>query len=172
MFEAQPAILTIGGAVYTPNGTIKSPFVLTTSVPRKKRRRFIPLPCELAHETATRNVLADALVDLFDQGTAESEGRIRLFTAGGITLLSTILMANPAFGSAVSGVASGNSLPWTDLSAVGSGTAAEFIAYDRDETPILSGDVSLSGDEVSVNDTEIAVNDIVKLLTVSYTAPP
>lgn len=164
--------LTIGGVICNPDGTIKQQITLTSRVPKRLRRLFSLLPCELQHDNAARNTMADALVDLFDAGSTNATGRLLLYTAGGVTLLSTILMANPAFASAVSGVAAGASLPWTDLSAVGSGIAAEFVAQDRDETPILSGAIAVSGGEMNFPQLEVAVNDIVKLLSVSYTAPP
>ncbi len=171
-FVASKGRLTIGGVICNPDGTIKRSIKLTSSVPDKLRRRFTPFPCVLQHDNSARNILADALVDLFDLGSTNAQGRIKIYTTGGITLLATVLMANPAFGTAVTGIAGGASLPWTDPLAVGDGSAAEFVAVDRDETLILTGDVALSGEEMSFPQLEIAVNDIVKLLSVSYTAPP
>ena len=164
--------LHIGGVVCNPNGTIKQSISLTTRVPGRLRRLFPFLPCELSHDNSARNILADALVDLFDLGSTNAAGSFKLYTTGGITLLSQILMANPSFGSAVSGVANGLTLPWSDLSAVGDGYAAEFTALDRDENLILTVEVGISGVEMTFPQPEIAVNDIVKLLSVSYTAPP
>ncbi len=164
--------LNIGGVICNPDGTIKSPIILSANVPVELRRRFIPLPCELQHNNTTRNILADALVDLFDVGSTNAEGRLKIFTTGGITLLAVVLMGNPAFDASVIGVAQGASLPWSDQLAVGSGLAAEFIAYDRDEAIILNGDVAVSGAELNFPQLEIAVKDIVKILSVSYTAPP
>jgi len=172
-FVAQKGRLTIGGVVCNPDGTIKSTFDLKADVPEQSRRRFTPLPCALQHNNVARNIIADALVDLFDLGSANATGKLRIYTTGGITLLSTILMAAPpAFGDAATGVADANTLPWTDLTAVGAGTASEFTALDRDENIILTGDVALSGQEMTFPQLEIALNDIVKLLSVSYTAPP
>jgi hypothetical protein len=170
--QAQPGRLTIGGVICNPDGTIKQPITLTSRVPERLRRLFHFLPCTLQHDTLARNAIADALVDLFDVGSTNSEGRIKIYTAGGITLLATILMANPAFGAAANGIATGLTLPWSDTGASGAGTAAEFIAVDRDENQILNGDIALSGEEMSFPQLEIAVNDIVKLLTVAYTATP
>ena len=169
---AQPGRLTIGGVICNPDGTIKSPLSLTADVPDSSRRRFFPFPCALQHDNSARDILADALVDLFDLGSGTAQGRIKIFTAGGISLLATVLMANPAFGAASTGVASGLTLPWSDASAAASGTAAEFIAVDRDDNPVLAGEVAVSGGQMYFPQLEIAVNDIVKLLSVSYTAPP
>ena len=171
-FQAQPGRLTIGGVICNPDGTIKQPIILTSRVPDRLRRLFHFLPCTLQHDTPARNAMADALVALFDVGSGTSEGRIKVYTAGGITLLATILMANPAFGAAASGIASGLTLPWSDAGAAGAGSAAEFVAVDRDDNQILNGDIALSGEEMSFPQLEIAVNDIVKLITVAYTASP
>ena len=164
--------LNIGGVICRPDGTIKTAINLNADVPVRLRRRFVPLPCELTHDTAARNAMCDALVDLFDVGSTNASGRIVLQTTGGITLLATIIMAIPAFGPSVFGVAPGLTLPWSDQLAVGDGLASEFIAMDRDENVIMTGDVAISGAEMNFPQTEIAVNDIVKLLSVSYTAPP
>lgn len=169
--KARPGRLTIGGVICNPDGTTKSPLCLQSEVPRSLRRRFI-LPCEIQHDTDARNVMADALTNLFDIGSVNTEGRIKIFTTGGITLLATVLMADPAFDPAVFGVAQGYDLPWRDLKASGSGTASEFIAIDRNEKAVLTGHVAVAGEDMSFPQTEIAVNDIVKLLSVSYTAPP
>jgi len=171
-FVASSGLLNIGGVICNADGTIKQNLLLTASVPDTSRRRFTPLPCQLMHDNVARTLLADTLVDLFDLGATNAEGRIRIYTAGGITLLATILMANPSFGNAVNGVADGLGLPWSDPMASGSGTAAEFTVLDRDESVILTGAVAESGEEMSFPQLEIAVNDIVKLLSVSYTAPP
>lgn len=171
-FVALASQLTIGGVILNPDGTIKSKLKLTSLVPDRLRRLFSFLPCELQHNTTSRNIMADAVVDLFDLGSAAAAGTINIYTENGITLLASVPMANPAFDDAANGIAAGLSLPWTDLAAVGSGSAYEFVAVDRDDFPVLTGNVSISGDEITFPDAEIAVNDIVKLLSVSYTAPP
>lgn len=164
--------LTIGGVVCNPDGTIKQQITLTSRVPKRLRRLFSFLPCELQHDNAARNIMADALTALFDIGSANAAGSFKIYTAGGITLLSQILMANPAFGAANVGIAQGLSTPWTDLNAVGNGYAEDFVALDRDETMILQGNISTSGEEINFPNPEIAINDIVKLLSVQYTAAP
>lgn len=171
-FVSQQGRLTIGGVICNPDGTIKQKLTLDATVPDSSRRHLFPFPCMLQHDNDARDVLADALVDLFDVGSANATGYLKLFTAGGITLLSTVLMANPAFGSSVTGVAEGLVMPWVDYAASGDGLAENFIAYDRDNKVILTGGVNTSGEEISFPQLEIAVNDIVKLLSVSYTAPP
>lgn len=171
-FVAGKGRLQIGGVICFPDGTIKQPLSLEASVSGQARRRFVPLPCELQHDNATRNSLANAVVDLFDLGSGNAEGRIKLLTAGGVTLLATVLMGNPAFTTATNGISQGVDLPWTDTSAVGTGIASIFQAVDRDDNLILQGDVAISGGEINFPQLEIAVDDIVKILSASYTAPP
>lgn len=168
---AQSGRLTIGGVICNPDGTIKQKLTLDASVPDTSRRLF-PFPCTLQHENDARDILADALCNLFDVGSIEPQGYFKLFTEGGITHLSTVPMAQPAFDASVTGVATGLVMPWVDYNAAGSGLADMFIGYDRDNKVILTGGVNTSGEEMSFPQLEIAVNDIVKLLSVSYTAPP
>ena len=168
---ARPAGITLGGVICGPDGTIKTPLKLSAYVPKAQlRRRFIPIPCELQHEILSRNAMGDAVVDLLDLGSANAEGRIKIFTTGGITLLATLLMANPAFDDTVSGIAPGLGLPWTDASAVGSGLASDFTMIDRDENVIMTGDVDIAGEEMNFPQVEVTVNDLVKILSCSYTA--
>jgi len=171
-FVSDESQLQLGGVICNPDGTIKQTIKLKSRVPAAPRRRFIPLPCVLRHDNDARDVIADALCDLFDVGSLNSQGRIRIYTTGGITLLATVLMANPAFTNAVNGVSPGFDLPWRDMLASGSGLAAEFIAIDRNETVILTGDVAIAGGELNFPQLEIAQNDIVKILSATYTAAP
>jgi len=169
---ASSGSIQLGGVICNPDGTIKHSILLNSRVPIAPRRRFLPFPCELRHETAARNTMANALCDLFDVGSLNSQGRLRLYTAGGITLLATVLMANPAFSNAANGISPGVNLPWSDSSAAGSGLAAEFIGVDRDENLIITGDVAIVGGEMNFPQLEIATNDIVKILSATYTAAP
>ena len=171
-FVSGSADLQLGGVICGPDGTIKHSILLKSRVPTTTRRRFVPLPCELRHETNARNVIADALCDLFDVGSLNSQGRLRLFTEGGITLLATVLMANPAFTNAVSGVSPGFDLPWSDSMASGNGLAAEFIGIDRDEAVVITGDVAIFDGQLNFPQLEIATHDIVKILSATYTAAP
>jgi hypothetical protein len=172
----QPGNLQLTGEIIRPSGSVKITLTCekqrSTWLARLSRLISYFLPATLTHEVATRNAIADAVVDLLDVGSVNPTSRLRIYTTGGITLLATVLMANPTFGAAVSGVAAGLSLPWSDDAAPGSGVAAEFDMIDRDETVILRGDVAISGEEVSFTDLEIAALDIVKINTATYTACP
>jgi hypothetical protein len=124
------------------------------------------------HDTVTRNAIADAVVDLVDAGSLNANGRCLIYTDNRISLLAVIELANPAFAAAVSGVAIGLSMPLSDALADASGAAAIFDVVDRDENVVFSGSVALSGADMTVPDTEIAQDDIVKIISLNYTAPP
>lgn len=169
---SSPASLSLGGVICRPDGTPKSRFNLIEKEmanPRLSILRYF-FPCELMHNIPTRNAMADAVVDLIDVGSTNAEGRLNIYTESRIDLLAVVLLALPSFGPAVSGVAPGLTLPWTDPLAPGSGIASEFNIVDRDENEIMSGDVALSGDEINFPSLEIDVNDLVKILSASYTA--
>lgn len=129
-------------------------------------------PCA-THQTTTRNVIADAVVDLVDLGTTNANGKVLIYSANRQTQLAEVDLANPAFGDAVTGVALANSLPLSDSLADAGGTAALFDVVDRDENVIYTGTIGTSAeDDMVVIDTEIAKDDIVKIVQLSYTAPP
>lgn len=172
---ATPGQLQISGVVLNADGSPKFP--LSGSVPSLSpvgwRRSFLRFfPCTLTHANAVRNAQADCVVDLIDAGSVNTEGSIKIYTANFLTLLATVVLANPSFGAAVNGVAAGLSLPWSDASAAADGIPAKLAVVDRDENPILYGDVALSAGELTLQELEINTNDIVKILSASYTAPP
>jgi len=98
------------------------------------------LPCDISHEATVRDAVADLVVDKVDLGSLNATGRMLVYTLNRITKLATIVLANPAFGAAVSGVAPGLSVPLSDALADASGTAAQFDVVDRDENIIYSGE--------------------------------
>jgi len=125
------------------------------------------------HETSTRNAIADVVVDRVDVGSTNAAGKIRVYTANHISLLAEIDMANPAFGPAVVGIAPALGLPLADSLADAPGSAAEFDAIDRDEDVVFSGTVGIdSSFDMTVPNTEVSLDDIIKIISLNYTAPP
>lgn len=129
--------------------------------------------------TAARNAAADAIVDLVDAGPAA--GTIRVYsgsqpatgdTAETGTLLVTFTLADPAFGSAASGVAS---LSGTPISATGvaAGTAGWFRAEDSTGANVFDGSVSATGGggELQLSTTTISVGVTVQITSGSVTMP-
>ena len=94
--------------------------------------------------TAARNAACNAVVDLCDAGTGTAAATLKIYTTGLGTLLSSHLMTNPAFGDAAIGVATAAAIA-DDTDADNTGTAAEFVIVDRDDTQVLAGSVSAAG---------------------------
>jgi len=124
------------------------------------------------HDALIRNLIANTVVDQVDIGTTNISGRLILYTANHIVKLAVVILPDPAFSAAVSGIATGLGMPLSDALADASGSAAEFDVINRDEAVIFSGSVALAGADMTVPDTEIAKDDIVKIISLNYTAPP
>lgn len=97
-----------------------------------------------------RNTMCDAIVDSLDAGSGAGTIAIRSGTRPTLptdtatgTLLATVTCADPAFGSASSGVAT-----MTDpgsVNAVATGTASWFRAFDSDGNAKFDGSVTATG---------------------------
>lgn len=123
--------------------------------------------------TAARNAACDAIVDLIDGGTGAGTVEIRTgskpatpATAATGTLLATLTLSDPAFGSAANGVATAGAVTG-DSSADASGTAGWFRVKDSSGTAIMDGTVTLSG---GGGDMILSALDIVAGGTVNVSA--
>lgn len=101
--------------------------------------------------TATRNAIADAVVDRLDAGAGAGYIEIRSGsqpatgdTAASGTLLATHTLSDPAFGAAASGVATAAAIG-DDVSIDATGTAGWFRAYDSDADAVIDGSVTATG---------------------------
>lgn len=122
--------------------------------------------------TAARNAANNAIVDLIDIGSTNPEGRILIGTTAMGTVLATLDCNNPAFGDSAAGVSTLDVSPAVeDTNAANSGTAAEFQIVDRDETVILTGDVSTSGAALNLNTTTITAGVKVSITSMTVTVP-
>lgn len=100
--------------------------------------------------TAAINAAANAVVDLCDAGAGAATLKIYSGslpadgdTTPAGTLLATVTLADPAFGSAAAGVAAATDPDAVTISA--SGTAAVFIIEDSDGNNVMTGDVTATG---------------------------
>lgn len=129
--------------------------------------------------TGTVNAKADAAVDRLDAGSGA--GMIRIYTgsqpasandAVSGTLLCTFTLADPAFGSAVAGVATLASTPRT-ATAVAAGTAGWFRAVDSTGSGVFDGSVTATGGggQIELNTTTLSVGVDVELTSGTYTQP-
>lgn len=129
--------------------------------------------------TATQNAKADAAVDLIDGGAGA--GTLKIYSgaqpasandAASGTLLVTVTLADPAYGSAASGVAA---LAGTPLSATASagGTAGWFRVEDSAGATIFDGAVTATGGggELELDNTSITNGQTVNINSLPYTQP-
>lgn len=120
--------------------------------------------------SSVRNAIANAVADACDVGSANAQGRLRIYTAGFSTLLAELNMANPAFGDAAAGVATANAIT-DDSSADATGTAAVFRIVNRDAATVVEGTVSTSGADLNLNSTSITAGVAVSVSSLTVTAP-
>ena len=125
----------------------------------------------LTHTTATRNAMADAVVDRIDLGTTDTTGDLVIQTSGDVEVATLSWTATPAFGAATGGVATMNAIN-DDTSATG-GTAAKFKFQDRDNTEVVSGSVTATGGggDIELSSVVIGAGDTVSITSLTYTAP-
>lgn len=120
----------------------------------------------ITHATATRNAIADAVVDSIDTGGA---GKIILSTSGDVDLV-TLTCSNPAFGAASGGVATANAI--TPGTVGTTGTAAKFRVTKNDGTTVVfSGSVGTSGADMIITSTSLVATESVSISAFTYTAP-
>lgn len=130
----------------------------------------------VTHGTPTRNAVADAVVDRIDLGTGTAAGVLKIRASS--TVLATIALANPAFGSASAGAAAMAGLPRSDSAADASGTPDNFQIVDRDGTIIFSGTAGIAGSgpggsnpDIVLDASTVTINQVVTVNTATYTAP-
>lgn len=121
--------------------------------------------------TAARNAACDGVVDLVDGGSGA--GKLEIGTTGFGSILATVTLADPAFGAASTGVATGASFPRSDTSADNSGTAAEWRVRDSDNNTIMSGTATLSGGggELILDSLTIVAGQTVTISSFTHTQP-
>lgn len=125
----------------------------------------------VTHSVAARNAAANAVVDILDTGSADASGDLILQTSGNVTV-ATLILSNPAFGSASSGTATANAIT-SDTSAVG-GTVAKAALRDRDNNQTILGSVTASGGggDFIISNTSVGASDTVSCSSLTYSAPP
>ncbi len=122
----------------------------------------------VTHPTAVRTALADFVVDQLDEGTPP--GLLVLQTAGGVTV-ATLTFSNPAFGSAVAGVATANAIT-SDTNAIG-GTITKGEARNAAGTAKILFSVTATGmgGDITLSSVIISAGQTVSLTSLTYTAP-
>lgn len=127
--------------------------------------------------TAAQNAHANGVVDLLDAGSGP--GTLKIYdgtlpgpnAAADGTLLVTITLDDPAFGNAVSGVATCADLDPTNWAA--DGTADYWRGCDSDGNVVMQGDCSLTAGTASLKLSSLAAvtGSPVDVTAWTYTAP-
>lgn len=124
--------------------------------------------------TATRNAACDAVVDLIDGGVGV--GTIKIYTGsqpttandsiGASTLLATVSLSDPAFGSASTGAATLQGVPLSGT-GVAAGTAGWARVADSGGGTVMDGSITATGGggQIEMDTTTVSVG-----LTVTITA--
>lgn len=132
----------------------------------------------ITHGTAARNAAASGVLNLIDQGSAQTVGACLFRVGAGGAISATLPFSqNPAFGAPTNGSASAQSLPMEDSNAAGNASpVTSFDLVDRDNyagtTEVVRGDVGTAGSDINLNDTQINSGDVVRLTALTYTAAP
>jgi hypothetical protein len=135
---------------------------------------------------ASQQAAANAVVDLADVGTTNTEGKLRIYSgtqpadadsAPGGDLLCEIDLEDPAYGAAnSSGTAAALGVPLAGVgtAAASTGTNAQsFRIVGRDEQTVYDGAVTGTGGggELTLDNVSIAEDQAVTVTALTYTQP-
>ena len=124
-----------------------------------------------------RNAACDGIVDVIDQGAGA--GTIGIYTGAqpatvaanpSGTLLGTLTFSDPAFGSAVAGVATASAIT-SDTSADASGTAQHFAIYDSNGNPLADGDAAQGSGTMNFDNSVIVAGGVIACSSFVVTVP-
>ena len=119
--------------------------------------------------TAARNAACDAVVDILDTGSTVAQGYIKIQTSGDVDLVQ-IDLSNPAFGAASTGTATLAGTPKSGT-ATGTGTAAKFRVYDRDNNEVWQGTAGTGGTDLVLDNASINSGQTVNITSWTHTQP-
>lgn len=120
----------------------------------------------VTHATATRNAVANAVVDLLDAGGA---GTLEFQTAASAEV-ATLALSATAFGAASGGTATAATIS-DDTNATG-GEITKFVLKDGSGTVVLSGSAGEVGTEdIVLSSATIGAGDTVSCSLLTYSAP-
>lgn len=122
----------------------------------------------VTHPTATRNAVADLVVDRLDAGAGA--GTLEFQTSGDVEV-ATLTFSDPAFGSAASAVATANAIT-SDTNATG-GTVAKARGKDSTGTEVFACSVTApgGGGDIELSSVSVSAGQTVSMSGLTYTAP-
>jgi hypothetical protein len=124
-----------------------------------------------------RNAAVNAVAGLINGGG--SAGKIFIRTgaaptnttdADSGTLLSTLPMTNPAFGSAAGGTATANAIT-SDTNIAATGTAGHFRCKDSMNVTVLQGSVGTSGADINFDSVSFIAGGTCAITSLTLTQP-
>jgi hypothetical protein len=133
----------------------------------------MPSNLKIAQNTASTE--ANALVGSFTNGALleiynGSQPSTPETAISGQTLLATVTLASPAFGSASNGVITANAI--SDVTISASGTASWFRLFKSDGvTVIMDGSVGTSGCDLNLNSTALSSGATLSTTSFTFTVP-
>jgi hypothetical protein len=116
--------------------------------------------------TSARNAGCNAIVDQLDAGTGP--GYFQLETSGDVEI-ATLVFSEPAFGDAVSGVATAGAIS-SDTDATG-GTVNHASFYDGDDVHRFDMTVGTSSAEIIMSSLTVGAGDTVAADAMTVTMP-
>jgi len=122
------------------------------------------------NDATLRTTIADAVITRLGAGTTNATARL-IFRTSGNTVLSTNNFSAPPAGAASAGAVTFSAI--ADATIAATGTVANFIATNRDNTTIFSGDVSVtagSGD-IKFNTVSWTSGDTCSISSLTLTVP-
>lgn len=122
----------------------------------------------VTHATTIRTAIADLVVDSIDAGAGA--GTLEFQTSGNVEV-ATLTFSDPAFGAAVAGVATADTIT-DDTSATG-GTIAKAVLKDSNGTTKVTCSVTATsgGGDIELSSVVISAGQTVGLDSLTYTAP-
>ncbi len=132
--------------------------------------------------TTSRNPAADAVVDRLDTGTTNGAGKLEIRSGTmpadpqtapptDSVVLATVVLANPAAGTAANGTATITDPAAVSASATGTATWGRF--YNRDNAVVMDCDVTATGGggAITLSTTAISSGVTVDMGAITYTQP-
>ena len=119
----------------------------------------------VSHLEATRNLIANVVVDQLDSG-----GTLVFYQADGTTVVATLDLDIPAFGAAAVGIAEASTIT-SDPSAVG-GTTTKAKLITTGAAQIIECSVGIGSGDIQLSDNVIAATDTVSISALTYEAAP